>query len=215
MVKVIYLVSDVNLATVSGVKRATGLHHGNLRSALLDVAYQLVDEHGVTGWTMTEASRRAGVSVAAPYKHFSDRDDLLASLAARGFDRLASDLASSLADATDNLECLTGFARAYLAFAWLDRPHFDAAFGVPRNKAAYPELVQASAAIFDLLQQPARELTDHRSAPRLAFAVGSLAHGYASMLRLDAFTADRDPLTAAQHEATGSVEALVRGFRNH
>ena len=64
-------------------------HHGNLREALITAALDLIAEKGPAGFTFAEAARWAGVSPAAPYRHFSDRDELLANLALRGFERFA------------------------------------------------------------------------------------------------------------------------------
>src|SRR5579871_1734507 len=63
-------------------------HHGHLKKALLDAALALIAETGARGFTLREAARRAGVSHNAPYRHFRDKDDLLAAVAADGFDRL-------------------------------------------------------------------------------------------------------------------------------
>ena len=63
-------------------------HHGNLKEALLAAAVEAIAESGPRGFTLREAARRAGVSHNAPYRHFRDRDDLLAAVAADGFDRL-------------------------------------------------------------------------------------------------------------------------------
>ena len=81
MVNSFHLISGVNLSAVSSpVKpRPVGHHHGDLRNALLRATLELVGERGPHGFTLAETSRRAGVSVAAPYKHFADRESLLAS----------------------------------------------------------------------------------------------------------------------------------------
>jgi AcrR family transcriptional regulator len=63
-------------------------HHGNLKEALLDAAVAMIAETGPRGFTLREAARRAGVSHNAPYRHFRDRNDLLAAVATDGFDRL-------------------------------------------------------------------------------------------------------------------------------
>ena len=62
-----------------------GYHHGNLKEALLRAALELIAQKGPAGFTFAEAARWAGVSPAAPYRHFRDRDELLASVALRGF----------------------------------------------------------------------------------------------------------------------------------
>jgi len=63
-----------------------GYHHGNLRETLIVAALELIAQKGAAGFTFADAARWAGVSPAAPYRHFRDRDDLLANVALRGFD---------------------------------------------------------------------------------------------------------------------------------
>src|SRR3981081_3161087 len=63
-------------------------HHGNLREVLLDAAIRLISEVGPAGFTLREVARRAGVSHNAPYRHFRDRDDLMATVATQGFQEL-------------------------------------------------------------------------------------------------------------------------------
>jgi len=66
-------------------KSQRGYHHGNLREALVEAALSLIGDKGVAGFTIAEAARKAGVSPAAPYRHFKDRDALLANVATKGF----------------------------------------------------------------------------------------------------------------------------------
>jgi AcrR family transcriptional regulator len=75
-----------------------GYHHGNLKEALIRAALQLIAEKGPAGFTFAEAARWAGVSPAAPYRHFRDRDELLASVALQGFERFAAMLATAWND---------------------------------------------------------------------------------------------------------------------
>src|SRR3954464_10874051 len=70
-----------------------GYHHGNLKEALLRAALDLIAQKGTAGFTFAEAARSAGVSPAAPYRHFRDRDELLASVALRGFEQFDAALA--------------------------------------------------------------------------------------------------------------------------
>jgi AcrR family transcriptional regulator len=64
-----------------------GYHHGNLKEALLKAALDLIAQKGAAGFTFADAARMAGVSPAAPYRHFRDRDELLSSIAQRGFEQ--------------------------------------------------------------------------------------------------------------------------------
>jgi AcrR family transcriptional regulator len=72
-----------------------GYHHGNLREALIRAALALIAEKGPSGFTFAEAARSAGVSPAAPYRHFRDRDELMADVARRGFERFEADLSAA------------------------------------------------------------------------------------------------------------------------
>lgn len=87
-------------------------HHGSLRSAILDSAARMVEKDGVARLSVREAARRAGVSHSAPYRHFPDRDALLAALAAEGAARLLKELGGRTG---------TDLANAYVRFA-LGRP---------------------------------------------------------------------------------------------
>ncbi|MGV8995895.1 MAG: TetR/AcrR family transcriptional regulator [Parvibaculaceae bacterium] len=73
----------------------TKYHHGDLKRALLDAAMTLIDIRGRDALTMREAARRAGVSEAAPYRHFTNLDELLGAVALEGFDMLIADLEST------------------------------------------------------------------------------------------------------------------------
>src|SRR5438270_6571984 len=75
-----------------------GYHHGNLKEALIRAALDLIARKGPAGFTFAEAARSAGVSPAAPYRHFRDRDELLADVARRGFDLFADILARAWDD---------------------------------------------------------------------------------------------------------------------
>ena len=70
-----------------------GYHHGNLKETLIRAALELIAQKGPAGFTFAEAARWAGVSPAAPYRHFRDRDELLVDVARRGFDQFESTLA--------------------------------------------------------------------------------------------------------------------------
>ena len=63
--------------------QAKPYHHGDLKAALIDGAVELIAERGVRRFSVAELSRRLGVTVAAPYRHFANRDELLAAVAER------------------------------------------------------------------------------------------------------------------------------------
>ncbi|MBO0765225.1 MAG: TetR/AcrR family transcriptional regulator, partial [Hyphomicrobiaceae bacterium] len=95
-----------------------GYHHGNLREALIDAALDLIAQKGPAGFTFAEAARHAGVSPAAPYRHFRDRDALIGDVARRGFERFEQQLAAAWDHGQPSpAAALDRLGKAYLAFA--------------------------------------------------------------------------------------------------
>src|SRR3954454_11603001 len=95
-----------------------GYHHGNLREALVRAALDLIAQKGPAGFTFAEAARLAGVSPAAPYRHFRDRDALLAEIARNGFERFAGKLEAAWNNGIPTpLSAFENLGRAYLDFA--------------------------------------------------------------------------------------------------
>src|SRR6202044_4146949 len=92
-------------------------HRVNLKQSLLDAAVGLIGEVGPQAFTLREVARRAGVSHNAPYRHFRDKDDLLAAVAAEGFDRLTEEMRKAMAKGRTAAERLNLAGRGYIQFA--------------------------------------------------------------------------------------------------
>jgi AcrR family transcriptional regulator len=118
-------------------------HHGDLRPALVDAAIAVIAERGVRDFSMAEASRRLGVTTAAPYRHFADRDELLAAVAARGLTVFAAMLSGAADGADTPAQRLAAMAGAYVRFAAQQRPLFDALFSSGLDKSRHPDLQRA------------------------------------------------------------------------
>src|SRR6478752_8274737 len=104
-------------------------HHGNLRAVLLDEAQAVLRERGVNALSLRELAREAGVSHAAPRKHFADRDALLDAVAERGFIRLADRLRDAAAQQPDDFRgALRATASAYVEFAAAEPAILDLMF---------------------------------------------------------------------------------------
>jgi AcrR family transcriptional regulator len=114
-------------------KPAGSYHHGDLRRALLAAALELVAEKGPQGFTMSEAAKRAGVSAAAPYRHFTDKEALLGEVAEQGFVALGQALDRIAARGKDPLDLLVRLGRGYVRWALANPDHykvmFDDAYG--------------------------------------------------------------------------------------
>ena len=127
--------------------RGRGYHHGNLREALIQAALDLIAEKGPTGFTFAEAARSAGVSPAAPYRHFRDRDELLSDVAMRGFEMFAVALEKAWDDGRpDTQTAFERVGRAYLAFARAEPSYYSAMFESGLALADNPALREAGSA---------------------------------------------------------------------
>ena len=130
-----------------------GYHHGNLKEALLRAALELIAQKGPAGFTFAEAARWAGVSPAAPYRHFRDRDELLANVALRGFERFAIVLDKAWDDGRPQpFAALDRLGKAYLEFARAEPAYYSAMFeaGIPLATSA--ELRDAGERAFAVLR---------------------------------------------------------------
>src|SRR6266481_6052246 len=106
-----------------------GYHHGNLREALIQAALDLIAKKGPAGFTFADAARSAGVSAAAPYRHFRDRDALIADVARRGFELFAAHLEHAWNDGRpEPYAAFENVGRAYLAFARDAPAYYSAMF---------------------------------------------------------------------------------------
>jgi len=160
-------------------------HHGNLKQALLQAAVQLIAETGPRGFTLREAARRAGVSHNAPYRHFRDRDDLLAAVATDGFGRLTRAMARAAPKASP-LNRLRRSGLAYVDFALRWPQHFAAMFDAPWKQPEYPACAAAAQCCFQTLlgfvrdSQAANQMPAGDPEP-LAYQAWSLVHGIAKL----------------------------------
>ena len=126
--------------------------HGNLPNALRAAARAILDEAGPDGVGLRETAHRVGVSATAAYRHFANKEDLLASVAAKGF----RELAAAMERAATGSDPLGRVGLAYFDFA-LQKPRlFRLMFGpILVERAKYPELNEAASAVFGLLQRVA------------------------------------------------------------
>jgi AcrR family transcriptional regulator len=189
-------------------------HHGDLRPALVDAAIEVIAERGVRDFSMAEASRRLGVTTAAPYRHFADRDELLAAVAARGLAVFAAML-SAAADAADPAQRLAAMAGAYVRFAAEQRPLFDALFSSGLDKSRHPELQRAWEPVDALLTTVPLEVCDGdpAAAEALSDAIEASAHGYAMLLNDGEYGDGPDAVSVTAEKAIASARALIAGRR--
>ena len=166
--------------------RRDSYHHGDLKRALTSAALSLVAEKGPKGFTLTEAARRAGVSAAAPYRHFADKAELLAAVAEQGFRDLHADLAAAVDAVPEPRARAIELGRAYVRWAVAHPDHYQVMFGAENVKAANPTLaVTAEQAFGDLLDAITRcqdaGIVEGEDPREVAGPLWSLVHGVASL----------------------------------
>jgi AcrR family transcriptional regulator len=172
----------------SGDGPPRGYHHGNLKEALIRAALDLIKEKGAAGFTFAEAARAAGVSPAAPYRHFRDRDELLADVARRGFEQFEGALSRAWDEGRpDPLTAFERMGRAYLDFARREPAFYSAMFEAGISLDATPELRQASERSFNVLRGASEILVakippgERPPALMVALHIWSMTHGIASL----------------------------------
>src|ERR1700754_3857986 len=136
-----------------------GYHHGDLREDLVRAALELIKEKGPAGFTFADAARWAGVSPAAPYRHFRDREELLADVARRGFELFADALEKGWNDGRpEPFAAFDRLGKAYLAFARDEPAYYSAIFEAGVSQDANPELRQAGDRAFGVLRTATEKL---------------------------------------------------------
>lgn len=193
-------------------------HHGNLKQALIDAALELIAAKGPLGFTFAEAARSAGVSPAAPYRHFRDRDELMADVARLGFAKFEAALTAAWNDGKpDAPTAFHNLGRAYLAFARDEPAYYAAMFEAGVALDATPELRQAADAAFAVLRTASETLSaplPRESRPpalMMSLHVWALSHGIASLFaRADA--GRRTLPMAAEDLLEAGVLVYLRGL---
>ena len=163
-------------------------HHGNLSEALIQAALDLIAEYGPAGFSFAEVTRAVGVSAAAPYRHFRDRDALMADIARRGFDKFAEALSEAWRDGQpEPLSAFKAVGHAYLAFAREEPAYFAAMFEARLPTDTNRELAKATERAFAVLRRACEaliaELPADKRPPALMMSlhVWAMAHGIASL----------------------------------
>jgi AcrR family transcriptional regulator len=180
-------------------------HHGDLRAECVRAAVELLEESGETALSLRAVARRAGVSPAAPYRHYADREALVSAVAAVGYRELAGRLAAAH-PSPSTPEQLASVAVAYVQFA-LDRPAlFRIMFGEPCDRDN-DERVAATAAVSQYVRGIVERAFPDADVDAMATAIWALVHGLA-FLHLDGKLDARTP-SAVADRVTAAIEALL------
>jgi AcrR family transcriptional regulator len=161
-------------------------HHGSLREELLEAAIRLIAEVGPTAFTLREVARRAGVSHNAPYRHFRDRDDLMAAVAAQGFRELTQEMVDAAGDRSEAIDRLKCAGLSYVTFALRRPEHFAVMFDAPISKRKHPDSAAAAEQAFGTLMSFVKGCQDAGRLPsgdlrQMALLAWTMVHGIAKL----------------------------------
>jgi AcrR family transcriptional regulator len=161
-------------------------HHGNLKQALLEASLKLIRKVGSEGLTLREVARQAGVSHSAPYRHFRDKEELLAAVATEGFNRLTESLKNAAAPGSRAMDRFRLSGRGYVQFALKYPQHFAVMFDAPRRFDLYPEMHAAGECAFNTLVRYVEACQAEGSLPPgdsrpLALPAWAMVHGIAKL----------------------------------
>lgn len=164
-------------------------HHGDLKNALLKAGAEILLEDGIGALSLRKAARRVGVSHAAPYAHFADKQALIAAISVEGLHQLYDRIQPIISN--DRLEPaakLLEIAHAYVLFAQESPAFFKLMFSaVLENEAAYPDFVAITRMNFELLKDMVQQCQAAGVLPpgdgiTLAASLQSLVHGFTCLL---------------------------------
>ena len=159
------------------MRKRQAYHHGNLRASLLRASGKMLEKHGVADLSLREAARRAGVSHGAPYRHFPDRDSLLAALATEGFVTLGKALQEA-----GSVGGLRARGEAYVRFALQNPRRFRLMFGGELRIAQHAALRETATRVFAGLSGAFAAQIPGQAGHDASIAAWSLVHGLALLL---------------------------------
>lgn len=197
---------------------SAGYHHGDLRTALVEAATDIVETEGVMALSLRGVARAAGVSQTAPYHHFADKEALLAAVAETGFRGLSQAMVSHIQGIDDAGDQLVALGHAYVSFATENPGRFRLMFGphIP-DKTAYPDLVASGAKSYDMIKAAVQarrlELDTHQGTLEAdTMAAWSIVHGLATLLIDSGFNEESMGAPTQKVLVEHVTQALVGGL---
>jgi AcrR family transcriptional regulator len=189
-------------------------HHGDLREALIAATHELVIERGGENFTLADACRVAGVSTAAPYKHFRDKQEILEIICRRGFDRMTANIHAAIAThGSGTFAAIVAIGHAYIDFARHEPALFRLMFGQhPVLKAAEPVDMAGQACFGSVIQEVQNYIATAgiKTDPRvIAVQLWTFVHG-ASCLLIDGDYAKVAPDIDVDALASAAAAAFLK-----
>jgi AcrR family transcriptional regulator len=193
-------------------RKASRYHHGQLKAALIRAGRTLLEERGRHGFTLRECARRARVSHAAPAHHFGSVDDLLAEIAAQGFDELSAAMDAAAVDSHDATRRLVAIGRGYVGFALANKAVFQLMFDGDAHRDNHERLGRAAKAAYGRLTDGIGNVIPQGS-PAVQQAMADLAwagvHGFAMLALGGEFDGTRSDNPTFARRLSALLDAIV------
>lgn len=171
----------------AAIQQKAKYHHGDLREALIAAAYQHVNEAGAEKFSLADACRLAGVSTAAPYRHFKDREEILAEVTARGFDAMSANAVHAVEQKGEGtLAGIVAMGQAYVAFAVEQQGLFRLMFGQNPSLGEVEQVIETGTKCLGYLIEQITKYCQanglERDADEIAVGMWTFVHGASSLL---------------------------------
>jgi AcrR family transcriptional regulator len=200
----------------SGSQRGRRYHHGELRTALIEASFDLLAESGLAAFSVAQVARRLGVSTAAPYRHFPDRDHLVAAVATQAAGEL-TELFQETAERAgeDPAERFAATAGAYVRYVGARGAGFNLIFAAELERLRDGALADAGRRLMDLLLELAQQAGGQGPEASLTLLEHHLvaAQGYVTLYRDGFFARRYDGIDPVAERAVAESRTLLRGMR--
>lgn len=205
--------STAEAAPINDLQKKFKYHHGNLRDALLAAAVDILATQGIDGLSLRTLAKATGVTQAAPYSHFRDKDELLAGVAEGGFQRLALQMADDAAGAATTEARIAKLVTSYIRFAVENKPLFQVMFGRElSDMKKFPTLAMTAGKSYALISAALAKRTSQEIDSRfLTVTIWSLCHGLATLITGDKIRLDQ----FGDGDIDSFVEKTVATFGQH
>ena len=199
-------------------KSKSSYRHGNLREAILLTSLQVIEEVGVSGLSIREVAKKAGVTHQAPYRHFSDMEALLAAFAQDGFEKLYTHMSESISKEIKPIEKLLKLGTAYFSWAAEHPDHFRLMFSqnIPEFETS-PDLKRAADQILELVltvvqeNQEAKNI-NNKDTRSIARQLWSAIHGTSLLFIDNQFKPFGNNIKSGQQLVTDIITNLIKGI---
>jgi len=200
-------------------------HHGDLRNALIGEGLKLLEKEGNADFTLRDLAGRVGVSPAAPYSHFEDKDALLAAIATVGFGKLKESLEEAIAAVNDPAQKFLAMGQAYVCFGMNNPALYKLMFAneeLPAKRGQFPDLQAAGNAAFETLTGMLGQMQQSRflregDLDGYGLAVWAHVHGLTSLIitgRIDCVGEGVERIFPAEEATRMSLLGMLGGLRN-